>query len=377
MLCDIYLKNGTPVPFSTRHLYRRALDRLGDAGYDYVAGLEVEFYVLKLEQDRIRPEDATQPPPPPPVSLLAYGYHYLTELRIDQLDPVIQLLAPQLRALGSAAAHVRGRVRSEPARGHVQSGAWPCRGRQHDAVPQRGEADLPPPRLSRDVHVPARPAEHVFERLAPAPVAARARNRAATRLRRRRTDEIISAPGQHFIAGVLKHARASCVFTTPTINGYKRYKPYSLAPDRAIWGRDHKGAMLRVVIRRRRRSRHADRKPRRRTSGESLPLHGLAGDQRACRHRQASWCRRPSSDTPYEAQAEPLPRSLMEALDAFRASELYAARLGKPFVDYLLEDQGCRGRALPVGGDRLGAPRIFRDVLNVRGETRSARYCVA
>ena len=95
MLCDIYLKNGSPVPFSTRHVYRRALDRLGAAGFDFIAGLEVEFYVVKLDQGRLRPEDATQPPPAPDprdIGLVAYGYHYLTELRVDQLDNVIQLL---------------------------------------------------------------------------------------------------------------------------------------------------------------------------------------------------------------------------------------------------------------------------------------------
>ena len=39
MLCDIHLKNGQPVPFSTRHIFREALSRLGAAGYNYVAGL--------------------------------------------------------------------------------------------------------------------------------------------------------------------------------------------------------------------------------------------------------------------------------------------------------------------------------------------------
>src|SRR5262249_35471445 len=39
MLCDIYFANGKPVPFSTRHLYRRVLQRLAEAGFDYVAGL--------------------------------------------------------------------------------------------------------------------------------------------------------------------------------------------------------------------------------------------------------------------------------------------------------------------------------------------------
>ena len=40
----------------------------------------------------------------------------------------------------------------------------------------------------------------------------------------------------HYLGGLLAHARAAAAFTTPTINGYKRYRPYSLAPDRAIWG---------------------------------------------------------------------------------------------------------------------------------------------
>src|SRR6266481_5761454 len=35
VLCDIYFANGKPVPFSTRHLYRRALQKLADAGFDY------------------------------------------------------------------------------------------------------------------------------------------------------------------------------------------------------------------------------------------------------------------------------------------------------------------------------------------------------
>ena len=47
--------------------------------------------------------------------------------------------------------------------------------------------------------------------------------------------------------GLLAHARASAVFSTPTINGYKRYRSYSLAPDRAIWGRDNRGVMIRVL----------------------------------------------------------------------------------------------------------------------------------
>src|ERR1700730_12608644 len=54
VLCDIYFADGTPVPFSTRHLYRRALQKLAEAGFDYMAGLEVEFHVFKLDDARLQ-----------------------------------------------------------------------------------------------------------------------------------------------------------------------------------------------------------------------------------------------------------------------------------------------------------------------------------
>lgn len=51
---------------------------------------------------------------------------------------------------------------------------------------------------------------------------------------------------RHFLGGLIAHARAATAFTTPTVNGYKRYRSYSLVPDRAIWGRDNRGVMVRV-----------------------------------------------------------------------------------------------------------------------------------
>src|SRR3546814_5616935 len=53
--------------------------------------------------------------------------------------------------------------------------------------------------------------------------------------------------GMRFLAGLLEHAPASAAFAAPTINAYRRYRPYSLAPDRAIWGRDNRGVMARVL----------------------------------------------------------------------------------------------------------------------------------
>jgi glutamine synthetase len=100
MLCDIYFTNGKPVPFSTRQLARNALARLADAGFDYLAGLEVEFHLFKLDDPRLAPGDATWPPQPPHVSLLSQGYQYLTETRFDQIDPALELFRRNIVALG-------------------------------------------------------------------------------------------------------------------------------------------------------------------------------------------------------------------------------------------------------------------------------------
>src|SRR5258708_37702001 len=86
----MYFQVGSPVPFSTRHLYRNVLRKLADAGFDYMAGLEVEFHVFKLVDPRLDPADATWPPEAPQVSLLAPGYAYLTETRFDQMEPVLE-----------------------------------------------------------------------------------------------------------------------------------------------------------------------------------------------------------------------------------------------------------------------------------------------
>ena len=67
MLCDLYFADGKPVPFATRQIYRNVLSELAQRGYDYVAGLEVEFHVFKLDDPRMAPEDAGQPGTPPEV----------------------------------------------------------------------------------------------------------------------------------------------------------------------------------------------------------------------------------------------------------------------------------------------------------------------
>ena len=72
-LCDLKFPDGREVPFSTRAILNRSLERLERSGYEFVAGLEVEFHVFKIRDPHLQPADAGQPGNPPDVELLTTG----------------------------------------------------------------------------------------------------------------------------------------------------------------------------------------------------------------------------------------------------------------------------------------------------------------
>src|SRR5262245_52796673 len=90
MLCDVYFSSGAPMPLDGRGLMRRALSELAGAGYDFLAGIEVEYYIVKLDSDRITPENAGFTPDPPPVSVFQRGYQYLSEVRLDSVAATLE-----------------------------------------------------------------------------------------------------------------------------------------------------------------------------------------------------------------------------------------------------------------------------------------------
>ena len=100
MLCDVYFSSGAPMPLDGRGLMRRALSELADAGYDFLAGIEVEYYIVKVDSDRITPENAGFTPPPPPVSVFQRGYQYLSEVRLDSVTGTLEAIRDGLNAVG-------------------------------------------------------------------------------------------------------------------------------------------------------------------------------------------------------------------------------------------------------------------------------------
>ena len=333
LLCDVYFADGRPVPFATRHLFRKVLDQLGQRGLDFVAGLEVEFHIFKLEDPKMAPEDAGQPGQPPEVSLLSHGYQYLTEQRYDQMAPVLDIIRRDVLALGLPLRSVE-----------VEFGPSQC---EFTFAPRKGLEPADNIVLFRSAvkQIAQRHGYHATFMCRPKLPNVFAsgwhlhqsivsRDSGENLFMAKESDAGLSPLGRHYLAGLLQHARVSAVFATPTINGYKRYRAYSLAPDRAIWGRDNRGVMVRVLggvndPATRLENRIGEPAANPYLYMASQILAGLDGIDRAVEPP-------PPADTPYETQAPALPKTLREALDALKTDIFFREKLGAGFVDYYL-----------------------------------------
>lgn len=330
LLCDIYFSDGRPVPFSTRARCRDALASLGKAGFEFRAGLEVEFHLFKLENARLAPADATWPPQAPEVSLLTQGYQYLTESRYDMIAPALEVIRRGVEALdlplrsieielgpsqveftfrpqsglASADAMVLFRAATKQiARRHGYLASFMCRPALSNLMScgwhlHQSLLDI---RSNRNAFVGDGP-------------------------------EGLSRLGKSYLAGLLAHAGAAAAFTTPTVNGYKRYRPYSLAPDRAIWGRDNRGVMVRLIGRPGEAGTHLENRAGEPAANPYLYVAAqiYAGLDGIARRLDPG----PSADTPYETSAGPLPKNLGEAIAALRGDACFRDGFGQAFVDY-------------------------------------------
>ena len=146
-------------------------------------------------------------------------------------------------------------------------------------------------------------------------------------------DGTLSADAQGWIAGLLERAAESCLLTTPTVNGYKRFRPHQLAPDRIQWARDNRGAMIRALMTPGDSASRIENRVAETTANPyyffaSQILSGLDGIERGLSAPDPV-------ETPYAGNAPRLPESLLSAIQLFEGSAFYRGALGDTFVDYL------------------------------------------
>ena len=330
VLCDLFYQDGRPVPFSTRQVCRNALARLAERGFGYVSGLEVEFHVTRLVDPALGLEAPGQPGLPPEVAHTHQGYAYLTEQRLDQIEPILDILRRDMMALGLPLHSIE--IEFGPSQCEFVFRPGTGMAPADDMILLRTAAKQICRRHGYHASFMCRPqfpnamssGWHLHQSLVDADGGNVFAGAAGG----------LSTIGRHFLAGLLDGARAATVFTTPTINGYKRYRANSLAPDRVAWARDNRGALLRVIDGMGPAATRIENRIGEPAANPYLYLAsqivtGMAGLDRG----EAPPA---STDTPYLSDAPALPTSLESALAILAGDETLRHGFGDGFIDYIL-----------------------------------------
>ncbi len=339
VLSEMYLASGEPMPFDTRHVMKRQLNALRELGYDYISGLEVEFYITKIEDRKLLPEQSGWPPDPPEVSAIAHGFQYLTEERLDEIDPILQMLHDNLEPLGLPLRTME----DEWGPGQCEFTFDPVRGitGADNMLVFRNATKQICRRAGYHATFMTRPALpnffssgwHLHQSVCDL------QGEQNLFANHEANDHSLSELGRQFVAGILEHAAPSSVFSTPTINGYKRYVPNSFAPDRITWARENRAAMIRVLGGPGDNATHIENRAGEPCANPYLYMaaqiaSGLDGIERRLDPG-------PPEAAPYESDKPKLPVSLMDAVAALADSKFYRQSFGDPFMDYILAVKRC------------------------------------
>lgn len=339
VMCDLYMRDGQPFPLAPRSILKNQLEELDKEGLRFIAGLEVEWYLTRLVDDNLVAGSLGapgMPGDPPVVAPVARGYNYLLENHLDAIDEALRPIRRAIEGLGlplrsfddewapsqiettfdileglaaaDSAAMFRMAVKQVARRtGHVAS--FMCT----PAIPGFYGSGWHLHTSLNDLHghnvmIPAK-------------------------------GEPLSEIGRHYVGGTLAHGVAASVFTTPTINGYRRRRPYSLAPDRLTWSIDNRAAMMRVISNTDDPTSHVENRVGEPSANPYLYMAAqLAAGLDGIRNRTEPG---PLSEDPYAADVQILPQTLDEAVDALQADTFYREAFGTGFVDYLVAVKRC------------------------------------
>ena len=337
-----WFQDGTPVELDTRRVLQRALTRLHDAGYGLRCGLEVELHIYRIRDTaaQLDPMRAAWPGEPPALEMIHPGYNLLNEVWFDMAEEPLRIVQRTAQALGMPLLSLE--LEFGPSQVEVVFDATDALTAADNMVLFRNAVKMALRRAGYHASFVCRPpfpnimssGWHLHQSLVHRASGANAFRRDApaegsTPMDARHT---LSDVGEHYLAGLLAHARSMAVFCTPTINGFGRFRPNALAPQSVLWGRDNRGAMLRVVgecgdAGTRIENRIGEPSANPYLYFASQVHAGLDGIERKLAAPRAT-------DAPYAAEADRLPSNLGDALDALAQDDVLRAAFGGDFIDF-------------------------------------------
>jgi glutamine synthetase len=332
-----YWPDGRAVGADPRRVLQRALCTLSDAGYGLRCGLEVEFHIHRIVGEA-NPDDATDwPGEPPQLAPLHPGYQLLSEAWADRADEALTIVRRTLLGLGLPLRSLE--IELGPSQFEAVFAAT-------DALTAADHMSLLRSALRQSLRRAGYHASFVCRPPLPHAVASGwhlhqslVRLDGSNAMQPSATQDAAQGPahdasqwlsdaGVHWLGGLLHHATGMAALCAPTPPAYGRYQGSVMAPQAAVWARDNRGAMLRVLggpgdVSTRIENRLGEPMANPYLMIAAQVWAGLSGLQRRLLPGAAT-------EAPYDIHqgATPLPTSLAQALDALADDAVLQEGLG-------------------------------------------------
>lgn len=232
LICDVYMPDGTPFEGDPRYILKKVLKEAEDLGYKYYVGPELEFFLFKIDEQGVATAETHD----------TAGY----------FDYPPRDLASDVRKEITLALETMG-MEVETSHHEVAPG-------QHEIDFKYGNALTQADRCITFKHaVKSIAYKHgKWATFMPKPVFGE--NGSGMHVHQslfdtktddnvffdKNDDYKLSNVAKSFLAGQMKHVKAFCAITAPTVNSYKRLVPGYEAPVYICWASKNRSALIRI-----------------------------------------------------------------------------------------------------------------------------------
>ncbi|MFT8709428.1 MAG: glutamine synthetase family protein [Sporolactobacillus sp.] len=231
VVADMYTLDGEAIHVAPRHIFRKVLQELDKEGLVAYGAAELEFYVFK--------EFDTTGYTPSWTGVQCYS-----EVKQSEVDEILYNLSVPIEKLGIGVEAVNTEYGSgqfevsiKPFTGLGQAdAAFTYKAAVKELMHQLGyHATF----MAKPISNQSGSGAHFHHSLYNKYTGANALYDSADQYG-------MSDTMKHFIAGQLAHSAAICAFANPTINSYRRLRPYTFAPFNITWSFDNRMCLIRV-----------------------------------------------------------------------------------------------------------------------------------
>ncbi|MBX3610253.1 MAG: glutamine synthetase [Hydrogenophaga sp.] len=340
--CQPWHADGQPVDFDSRRVLQHALATLAREGLGFKTGLEVEFHIYRITDTtpQLDPQRAAWPGEPPAMQMVHPGYQLQGEAMIDLADEPLRIVERTALGLGLPLQSLE--IELGPSQVEAVFDATDALTAADQMVQLRNGVKQALRRAGYHATFMCRPpfpnimssGWHLHQSVVELATGRNvfARDEPLVGSTPQDAQHTLSKTGAHWLAGLLAHARAITPLCTPTVNGFGRFRPNALAPQAILWGRDNRGAMLRVVGN---AGDAATRIENRLGEPAANPYLCMAGQIHAGLDGLKRALLPPTgTEAPYAEGAERIPTNLGDALAALRADPAMVQGLGESVVNH-------------------------------------------